>query len=115
LAVVDPSLCYDCYFRKYNQEPTTVARKAVSLAKRRAIEAEGNFSSQDWLDMMRMWDWKCAYCEAKLKRGTRSTDHIVPLSKGGKNERSNIVPCCRSCNSKKNNRLLFKWLDQETC
>jgi hypothetical protein len=113
LAVADPPLCYKCYTCEYNQEPTTVARKAVYLAKRRAVEVEGNFTSQDWLDLMRLWNWKCAYCEVKLTRGTRSTDHIVPLTKGGANEKDNIVPCCRSCNSKKNNRLLSEWLEPE--
>jgi hypothetical protein len=115
LSVANPPMCHTCYARKYNQEPETVARKAVFLAKRRSVEVEGNFSKQDWLDMMRMWDWKCAYCDDKLKRGTRSTDHVVPISKGGENERNNIVPCCRNCNSRKNNHLLCEWLDCETC
>lgn len=30
-----------------------------------------------------------------------SVDHLVPKSRGGEDSWSNLVPCCRSCNSKK--------------
>ena len=34
-----------------------------------------------------------------------SIDHIVPLSKGGKHEWSNVMLACRGCNSKKSDNL----------
>ena len=30
-------------------------------------------------------------------------DHIVPKTQGGHNFKSNLVPACKSCNTKKNN------------
>jgi len=33
-----------------------------------------------------------------------SVDHLIPLSKGGKTEIDNLVPCCFSCNATKHNR-----------
>lgn len=36
-------------------------------------------------------------------------DHIVPLSRGGNNEETNLVCACLPCNSSKNNRLLSEW------
>jgi len=113
LAVSEPPMCFHCYAIEYNRKPEVCARKAVYVAKRRQIESEGDFTVQDWLDIMHLWNWKCAYCGAKLLHGTRSTDHIVPLTRNGKNTRNNIVPCCRSCNSQKNNRLLSEWLSPE--
>lgn len=54
----------------------------------------------------------CYYCGKPLrpydKNGKMklSTDHFVPQSKGGKHDTGNLVPCCKSCNSQKNNRLI---------
>ena len=41
-----------------------------------------------------------------------TTDHIIPLSKGGTEERYNRVKACKACNSMKGNLLLEEWLAQ---
>jgi len=46
----------------------------------------------------------CMYCGAKEKKMT--IDHVVPISKGGKNTWENCVCCCHKCNNKKGNKLL---------
>ena len=38
-------------------------------------------------------------------------DHLVPLSRGGKSIRANLVPACKECNNKKKNNLAFEWDD----
>lgn len=43
----------------------------------------------------------CGYCGATKNL---TIDHIVPKSQGGKNEWTNLVTCCYSCNAKKANR-----------
>lgn len=47
----------------------------------------------------------CSYC-GKL---CETVDHIVPLNRGGDNQRDNLTPACRSCNSSKGDRLLSEW------
>lgn len=37
-------------------------------------------------------------------------DHVVPLICGGAHSADNIVPACRSCNSRKNSRSLIVFL-----
>lgn len=46
--------------------------------------------------------FECAYCSRK---GDLTIDHVKPTSRGGTNEWSNVVACCRQCNQHKDNRL----------
>lgn len=45
----------------------------------------------------------CEFCKSKEKL---HMDHILPISKGGKNEISNIQILCQKCNSSKSNKIL---------
>jgi len=36
-------------------------------------------------------------------------DHIIPLIRGGKSTKNNIVAACKSCNSKKKYLLPIEW------
>lgn len=40
----------------------------------------------------------------------RTVDHVIPVSFGGKDELSNLVLCCRSCNSRKSNQVSLSQL-----
>ena len=46
----------------------------------------------------------CMYCGNKCQPGSLTRDHVVPLSKGGKDLWSNVVTACRNCNIRKGNR-----------
>jgi 5-methylcytosine-specific restriction endonuclease McrA len=41
----------------------------------------------------------CAYCGSQVKPITM--DHVIPRSRGGKNDFDNCVACCQTCNHKK--------------
>jgi len=45
---------------------------------------------------------ECHYCKEKFASKELTMDHIVPLSRGGKSTKGNVVPCCKNCNSEKN-------------
>ena len=47
----------------------------------------------------------CTYCN----QACATVDHIVPLNRGGDNQKQNLTPACRSCNSSKGDRLLSEW------
>jgi len=38
-------------------------------------------------------------------------DHLVPLARGGKSIRANLVPVCKECNTRKKAALLFEMDD----
>jgi 5-methylcytosine-specific restriction endonuclease McrA len=42
----------------------------------------------------------CHWCRGILppQKGSWTIDHIIPLSAGGTNDDTNLVPCCASCN-----------------
>lgn len=52
-----------------------------------------------------VWDktgGKCHYCGCPLNPFVNWTvDHVLAVSKGGTNDLDNLVPCCKSCNSRK--------------
>ena len=43
----------------------------------------------------------CYYCGEKFERDELTLDHIVPVARGGRSTRGNMVVCCRSCNQEK--------------
>lgn len=43
----------------------------------------------------------CAYCGVEFKREILTRDHVLPLSRGGKDEWTNVVAACGRCNSHK--------------
>lgn len=47
---------------------------------------------------------KCQYCETELNESNETLDHVLPVSRGGKHEWTNLVACCRKCNAHKANR-----------
>lgn len=65
----------------------------------RKLNAEGTYSSSEWIDLCTKTGHRCLSCGAQ---GILLTvDHIIPLSKGGSNSISNLQPLCKACNSSK--------------
>ena len=52
--------------------------------------------------------YKCQYCGNDFSRSHLTMDHVVPISRGGKTEWTNIVAACNPCNSTKGNRMDWK-------
>ena len=43
----------------------------------------------------------CHYCKGTFPASELTLDHIVPVSRGGRSTRGNLVVCCRKCNQEK--------------
>ncbi len=43
----------------------------------------------------------CHYCGKKFRPEELTMDHVVPVVRGGKSVRGNVVPCCKDCNNRK--------------
>jgi 5-methylcytosine-specific restriction endonuclease McrA len=51
----------------------------------------------------------CHYCQQGVKPAELTMDHLVPLARGGRSTRGNLVPACRDCNQKTKGLLLMEW------
>jgi 5-methylcytosine-specific restriction enzyme A len=43
----------------------------------------------------------CAYCEKPFSAAGLTMDHVVPVARGGRSVKGNVVPACKECNNKK--------------
>ena len=59
----------------------------------------------------------CHYCGREFPASELTMDHIVPVARGGRSTRGNVVPCCRDCNQKKKYltpaEILLRELEEE--
>jgi len=93
--------------KKYRQTPKgqAVGRKRAANYRSRRKNAEGILTAQDWLTILEQHKYRCYYCR---KRKIKLTlDHVIPLSKGGRNSPENIVPACQSCNCAKRDKMIL--------
>ena len=77
--------------------------------KREKAKARELRKSQWWKN--RLGEGKCAYCGKEVHPKYLTMDHIVPVVRGGRTRRSNVVTCCRDCNSRKKHMLPVEWQD----
>lgn len=47
----------------------------------------------------------CVYCGGPFEH----VDHVVPTTRGGTDDPTNLVPACTSCNTSKGDKLLAEW------
>jgi 5-methylcytosine-specific restriction endonuclease McrA len=53
----------------------------------------------------------CHYCRRAVGRTALTMDHVVPLARGGRSTRGNVVPCCKDCNTRKQRLVPVEWSD----
>ncbi|WP_409000289.1 HNH endonuclease [Streptomyces europaeiscabiei] len=53
------------------------------------------------------WGGQCCYCEAPADQ----LDHVRPVSHGGSDVASNVVPACATCNLSKSDKSLAQWAE----
>ena len=51
----------------------------------------------------------CHYCGRNVAFKNLTMDHLVPLARGGRSTKDNLVPCCKACNTRKKSMLPLEW------
>jgi len=76
----------------------TVSPEEVQRERRKAREMR---TSSWW--KQQIGKGICYFCEQKFSRDQLTMDHLIPLSRGGRSTKKNIVVACKQCNSHKKN------------
>jgi len=91
----------------FEKDPRHIAREKTKARKMR--------QSNWWKN--RLAEGLCHYCGQKFAPDELTMDHVVPLARGGKSTRGNIVACCKACNNEKKYyapvELLIKKMNDE--
>lgn len=109
------------YYKKKSSNPEEVNKKAREYRKKRRDSGKpiirncksdkyrktGRFKISIRAEVFRLKGFSCHYCGSKENM---QIDHVVPVAKGGGDTIDNLVPCCRSCNSSKQDKDLKSWL-----
>ena len=56
----------------------------------------------------------CHYCQQQFPPAELTMDHLIPLVRGGKSTKGNLVAACKDCNSKKKYALPWEWEVEQT-
>ena len=89
--------------------------KFVSKEKFRTGEVP-EFTLVDWKACMVHFSGCCAYCgkpEGRAAADKVDRDHAIPISKGGKTTKRNVIPACRACNRGRGNADWQVWFSKQ--
>jgi 5-methylcytosine-specific restriction endonuclease McrA len=106
-------VCRDCK-RASSKEYRKTNHDKIRSRKRKYRKTLRGVVSEPYsnLEIAERDGWRCQLCRRKVDRRLKhpdlmsmSIDHIVPISRGGTDVRSNVQLAHFSCNSKKNNKV----------
>ena len=94
--------------------PYLVMKKPLEIDNVSEVDLRREKEKARTLRRTHWWDKKiqkgiCYYCHRKVGREQLTMDHVVPLSRGGKSRKGNVVAACKACNSKKKYLLPVEW------
>ncbi len=95
------------YFREYARNHPELWRAARAIRRSREVNAVGRYTVEEWRTKVDEFGGRCAYCSGG---GDMTMDHIIPISRGGTNWISNIVPACAWCNTSKGTKTAEEFL-----
>ena len=75
---------------------------------RREKEKARRLRQSGWW-MRKIQNGICYYCHKNVGKANLTMDHVLPLSRGGKSRKGNLVAACKACNNKKKYLLPIEW------
>lgn len=109
-------VCRNCVAKEYEEHKSDrIAYNAMYMRNKRAraAGARETVTRVEWESVLAEFNNECAYCGADGMPFGLGMDHIVPLALGGRHTVGNIVPACRSCNSRKHTSQSVAWYHKQ--
>jgi 5-methylcytosine-specific restriction endonuclease McrA len=101
----------ESYRRNYEKNYPRYLTNARNRRARKKL-ADGSHTSKEVRQMVRDQGGVCAYCESSLS-GSYHVDHMIPLSRGGRNDWTNLAIACRNCNLSKGSMTVEEFFRRE--
>ena len=93
----------NCKNREYQRTHPDITRGKNHRRRALKVNAKGAYTTAQWVALCNKYNNLCLDCGKKKKL---TPDHVVPLSKGGRNSIGNIQPLCGPCNSRKHTKTI---------
>ncbi len=93
------------YSRKKYLNNKEYYKNARNLRRARLMLAEGSHTQREFISLLSLYGYLCYWCGKDLLPNDTHADHYIPLSKGGSDYISNIVPSCAKCNLSKQAKM----------
>lgn len=84
-----------------------VSTLAGGRYRARLAKVEDTVTAEQLAEILEFFEHRCGYCLVDLRelpKSLRTWDHMLPIVRGGSNTPENMIPCCKSCNSRKKDR-----------
>ena len=92
--------------RAWAREHPEYYRAAAKLRRARMANVACTLTVEQAKELFDEYAGLCVYC----MMSATTLDHIVPISSGGAHAKDNLVPACKSCNSRKHDKPLLVFL-----
>ena len=98
---------------KQNSCPVAFPSLPSPAQQRREKEKARELRNSNWWRQKR-GQGLCAYCEEIFPKEELTMDHIIPIARGGKSTKKNIVVSCKRCNHSKSYKLRGELILEES-
>ena len=88
-------------------EPTSFLVEVSEKEIRRERQKARELRASQWWKRKRATGI-CHHCGQKFLPKELTMDHLIPVIRGGKSTRGNLVPACKKCNADRKYRLPFE-------
>lgn len=92
--------------QRHPPHPDKIRNKNARRKARRLAAPRNDFTVAQWQTMKDLLHSCCVYCERHMERLTM--DHLTAFTLGGSHTLWNILPACRSCNSRKHTGTVLR-------